>query len=88
MTEELTGRNCHLEAQRKARYGRRDWVMWIDKCGMRHAAPKSVESVKAALLATGTQGTFAIYDKNTELPHLINWRIGVNVMRHQQLFGT
>lgn len=51
--------------RRKARYGHYDVIVWRDKTGAVQWARKSVESLKAALLATGTQKSFSYYAADT-----------------------
>ncbi len=41
--------------QRRARCGRRNWITWKDRDGVRWAAPWSCAAIKAAMLAAGTQ---------------------------------
>lgn len=65
-------------ANRKALYGHRDWIGWQGKDGLWRAAPRSKASVKAAMLAMGTQGRFFLY--HASIAHgasAMNWRMGV-----------
>lgn len=74
------------EAKRKARYGHRDWVYWIDKSGIDHFALKSKDSVKQAMLATGTQGMWYIIDANSGVLFIARWWMGINII-NQDKYG-
>lgn len=68
-------------ASRKARYGHRDWIAWTDREGTLQTAPKSAETVKRALLAVGTKGQWYLVDRSTGTLNLMDWPIGINVIR-------
>ena len=78
----MTGAEAFEIADRKARYSDYDWVVWKDKTGLFNAERASVESIKKALLAVGTQGHFTIVQSRTKWHHICSWRIGVNAMNH------
>ena len=46
------------EARRKARYGHRDWFVWVDRQGNPVIQAVTAESIKRAMLDTGTQHSF------------------------------
>lgn len=61
------------DARRKARYGHRDWLVWLDTHGARHARPLDAATLKAAMLATGTRGHFTLYEATTGNPWRVTW---------------
>jgi len=69
------------EARRRARYGHRDWVAWRGRDGVLRAEPKTAESVKRALLAVGTKGSWYLIDRSTGTLNLMDWPIGLNVIK-------
>jgi hypothetical protein len=81
--EEIIGSNVVLVAAHKSRFGRRDWVVWRGKDGNQHAAPRTLETLKAAMLAHGTQNTFTCY--NAGVGQLTDWRIANNMRRQIQM---
>jgi hypothetical protein len=79
---------AYAEAQRKARFGHRDWVYWTSADSVGMAAPASRESVKAALLDIGTRGRFLILAGSTGVGHLQRWSDGCRMMRNaKHLWG-
>jgi hypothetical protein len=70
----------YTEVQRKARYGRHDWIAWYDKAGRFHGERKSIESVKRCLLDTGTQGQWLIVTSGKWGDMLGAWWIGINMI--------
>lgn len=85
MKELFTSDNIHEvyeTAKRKARYGHRDWLVWIGRDGKRYAAPRTAESLKAALLASGTQGKFSMYCANDAQGWNIGWWHGVIMFKN------
>lgn len=73
-------------ARTKARYGHHDWVRWADKQDQHHTERLSAASIKAAMLAVGTQGMIFLYAANTGTSHILNWWIANNI-RRQYLAG-
>jgi hypothetical protein len=71
-------------AKRKARYGHRDWVVYKDRDGEFHAAQMSSESVKAAMLATGTKSRWHVIAGSTAVGHIQNWALGVLLLRNMK----
>lgn len=72
-------------ARQKARYGHRDWIVWKGRDGLWNAAVRSVESIKQALLAAGTQGRWYLIPPDG-VSHIGFWRMGVIMMRNAR-FG-
>lgn len=77
----LTGSEARATAKRKARYGRKDWIAWVDQSGMTHADVFCGASVKLALLSIGTQGYFVRYSANDGIGVLSYWRDGTRWLR-------
>lgn len=63
--ELYAGADTHMIARRMARQGHRDWLCWMDRNGNRFAARCTAANLKAAMLATGTQGRFTRYEAST-----------------------
>jgi len=70
------------EAQRKARFGHRDWITWRDRSNNYNVARMSPDTVKSALLAIGTKGHFTLIAASTGTPHRYNWRMGIMMRRN------
>lgn len=68
-------------AERKARYGHRNWIYWADREGTMHTAVQNAASLKQALLDTGTQYCFAQIGANNAVHMIISWPIGLNMLR-------
>lgn len=71
-----SGEDAAIIARRKARYGHRDQVVWRDQSGALHTARVSAASLKAAMLATGTQGRFTVYSGTIALSSS-SWAVAV-----------
>lgn len=69
-------------AQKKARFGHRDWVYWTRRDGVGMAAPASRASVKSAMVDLGTSGRFLLLAASTGVPHLQRWNDGCRMMRN------
>lgn len=78
----LTGDDVSATARRKARYGRRSWLIWKDRQGKTVAAVCSPESVKQAMLATGTQGFFLKVQAGAWTGLAIDWSTAAMWLRH------
>ena len=82
MTTIYDGDNPAVFARRKARYGHRDWLVWTGRDGKRYAALRTVEGIKQAMLATGTQGYFTCYVANTGTGMVVTWQIAAMWLRN------
>lgn len=71
----LVGENVHISARRCATKGHRDWIVWRGKDGLKYAAPCSADALKAAMLATGTQGRFIRYFGSGGFPMSGSWSV-------------
>lgn len=78
-----TGDDAREFATKKARYGHKDWIVWQDKSGQWVAALRTAESVKQAMLATGTQGIFRTYlSCDPSFPMYVDWPLAAMWLRH------
>jgi hypothetical protein len=77
--EEIIGSDAARIACQKSKYGRRVWVVWQDKQNRLHGAPSTAATVKAAMLATGTQRGFTSYYSGVS--HLTDWWTANNMRR-------
>lgn len=73
------GKGAWQWAQHKARYAHKDHVVF-EKNGQPIAAVANADTLKEALLASGTQGRFVLLHSNG-VGMSIGWSIGINVMR-------
>ncbi|MVN86883.1 hypothetical protein GO986_08910 [Deinococcus sp. HMF7620] len=84
MSTAYIGADASQYAQRLARYGHRDWIVWTGRCGRRHCDLVSRSSVKAALLAHGTQGDdMVLIRANTGCRTWLGWRQAITLWRNQ-----
>jgi hypothetical protein len=75
----MTAQEAYELANRKSRYGHRDWLVWKGRNGQYHAELTTRDSFKAALLAVGTQGRFTLCGSDgvryyMTWPVAITWR--------------
>ncbi len=80
----LTGQYAGQEASRKARYGRKEWILWRARDGQIYATHRTPESIKTAMLATGTAGHFSLIGTDGHGMR-VSWRIAVNILRQSKL---
>lgn len=80
-SQTLIGATAYQQAQTKARYGHRDWIVYRTKDGTRTAEPSTSQSIKRALLAVGTQGHFTLILASTGAPLRKGWKAGINTMQ-------
>lgn len=71
-------------ARERARYSKYDQLAYMDRAGVRREGRVTEESVKAALLAVGTQGRFVVYSARTGVGHSITWPLGIAYFRNLQ----
>jgi hypothetical protein len=84
--EIIRGNDARTIAERKARYGHRDWVVWTDKSGERCTALATSETVKMAMLATGTQSHFILVHQNDATGWVMSWSIANTVRRNLSFY--
>jgi hypothetical protein len=72
------------EAQRKARFGHRDWITWRGRDGAFNVARSAPDIVKAALLAVGTKGRFTLIAASTGTPISCGWSYGIGLLRNSR----
>ncbi|UYZ60062.1 hypothetical protein [Hymenobacter latericus] len=75
----LTGPMAGQEAEKKARYGRKDWVVYTTREGVRTAEVLTLESLKRAMLAHGTNKPFTHIVGGLGSRMYTTWRIAVNL---------
>lgn len=77
------GEDAREVAQHKARYGHKNWVVWKNKNNQWVAGVRTAETVKQAMLSTGTQGTFRAYLAcDPSSPMFVDWSLGSMWLRH------
>lgn len=75
------------EAQRKAKFGHRDWMAYRDRNGEHVVAPLTKSGIKAALLANGTKGNFTLIAANSGTLHRYSWSFGIGMLRNARHIG-
>ena len=68
-------------ARTKSRYGHRSWIVWKARDGKKCAARCSPETVKLAMLASGTQGEFVKYQANDSTGMMVDWSMAAMWLR-------
>lgn len=81
----ITGPDAFETAKRNARYGHKDWICWRSKDGQQCAAPKSYASIKAAMLANGTQKKMSMYQGSNGVGWLYSWNVAARMLRWEKL---
>jgi hypothetical protein len=71
------------DVKRKARYGRRDWLVWRERDGRDRYEVMTKEAIKAALLAIGTKGRFTMVAGGSGQLHRVGWRQGILMRRNK-----
>ena len=69
--------NPHQYAKHMARYGHKDWLVWTGKDGREIAEVKTADSLKRAMLATGTQKDFRMYGANDGCGFIVHWSMAL-----------
>ena len=72
------------EAQRKARYGHRDYITFTARNGVEVVDRLTPALLKQAMLAGGTKGKFYVIAANSGVMHRYGWRVGLNMLRNWQ----
>lgn len=62
-----------FEAKRKAKYGKYNHIYWTDRSGNPQADRLTADSLKRAMLDTGTRGYIVCYGR--QYSQLANWSI-------------
>ena len=68
------------DVQIKARFGHKDWIYWQERDGTYRAEWRSPESIKRALLASGTKGFWALVMADSGCPMKGFWAMGINIL--------
>ena len=71
--EVIVGATACETARQKARYGHTAWITWMGTDGAWRSARATAASVKAAMLASGTQGHVVLYHASEQFGSLITW---------------
>lgn len=77
----MTYSDAYAMARRKAQYGHRSWLVWSNKQGETFAAVMNADSLKKAMLATGTQGWFLIVGPKRGEDDICRWWMANNIRR-------
>lgn len=80
----LSGDQAWAIAMRKERYGRYNWIGWVDRQGIRQADWQTYANIKEAMLSMGTKGRLVSFSSG--VIHSFGWRIAVNMLTHAK-FG-
>jgi len=75
------GTDVGAVVRRKARFGRNDWAVWKGRDGHWYGARLSALSIKAAMLARGTQGRWSIIGAGG-VSYLQTWSMAVLMLRN------
>lgn len=67
----------------RTRAKRRDVIGWRGRDGAYYAATRTVETIKAAMLAVGTTGRFALYSGRTS--QVMTWPQAVILRRNTRI---
>jgi hypothetical protein len=78
-TTRLTG-EATSAVDRKAKYGKRDWIRWRDKSGILQADLFTEDNVREAMNAMGTQGRFTLIHAKSGIHEVVKWRMGMNFL--------
>lgn len=78
--------NLLTEVKRKARYGHKDWLLWVSKSGEEVAERLTAASMKRCLLDVGTQGKWTLIHANDGTLSRGYWWMGLNLF-HQRRRG-
>lgn len=84
------GQDARQHAQRKAAYGRRDWLVWTNNQGQRCCAPLTRPAVKEALLAHGTrikEGELLLVHKGCGSTQYLNWNDAIRIWNNLRWFS-
>jgi len=75
----LTGRTAWQEAQKRARFGHKEWIAWVENETL-HAARLTTETLKRAMLSEGTQCRLINYGASAGA-FIVSWSIACNMLR-------
>ncbi len=80
------GDDAHRVARHYARYSHKDWICWLDANGIKKAARVSYASIKQAMLESGTQREFFLYDSNPgHLTWFVSWSLAAMFLKQIKL---
>lgn len=78
----------YQEAQKKARYGHKDWIAYASKDAGVVCERYSRDAVKRALISVGTAGHFTVIAASTGIGHRYNWAMGILAMRNAKYLSA
>lgn len=81
-SEILSGDDVNAIARTRARYGHTNWIVWRDKDGTKRAARVSIAALKMAMLATGTQGHFTMYQASDGGGAMMTWPLSCLLLKN------
>lgn len=73
----MTVQEAFTIANRKAKHGHKDWIVWEGVNGIWHTEAVSAKSLKSAMLATGTQGRFTKVCASNAHRWTMTWRLAL-----------
>ncbi len=76
--EVMIGKTAWQDAKRKAEYGHKTYIAWVEN-NTPHAARLTSDTLKRAMLNTGTQGWMLEYARHS---HLIRWPMACQMLRN------
>ena len=76
------GESAHTLAERKARYGHRDWIVWRDETGTAKAAPRTTGALEQAIRESATRGYFHHYGASSGVSYLITPDLAVPLLEN------
>ena len=77
-----TGESAHDLAQRNARYGHRDWIVWRDETGIAKAALRTTEALEQAIRESASHGYFHHYGASSGVSYLITPDLAVPLLEN------
>lgn len=76
----MTRQEAHNLAAHKARYTHKPWIAWVGRDGAGRAALETRDSVKQAMLDSGTAGRWTAYSGTRG--YVQRWPLGVLRLRN------
>lgn len=80
-----TNPSTYNEMRDRARHSPHDYLRWRDKDGTPHFERSSPTSMKAAMLATGTRGSFTLFSARSGVAIHMTWPVAVCVLANLRL---
>ena len=77
-----TSESAHDPAERKARYGHRDWIVWRDETDTAKTAPRTTEALEQAIQESASRGYFHHYGASSGVSYLITPDLAVPLLEN------